>query len=60
MEGLKIYLLKNNSRSANIHLLQINSTAIVELNSGSYSDIAVNQLDKIINEKRVTQFQECF
>ena len=60
MEGLKICLLKNNSRSANIQLQQINNTAIVELNSGSYSDIAINQVDKIINEKTATQFQECF
>ena len=26
----------------------------------SYSDIAIIHLDKIINEKRTTQFQECF
>ena len=54
MEGLKICLLNNNSRSANTHLLQINSTTILELNSGSYFDIAINQLDNIINEKRAT------
>ena len=60
MERLEICLLQNNSRFANIHLLQANSTAAGAPNSCSYSDIAISHLDKIINEKRARQFQECF
>ena len=40
------------------NLLQTNGTAIGAPNSCSYSDIS--HLDKIINEKRATQFEECF
>ena len=50
MEGLEICLLNNYSRFANIDVP----------NSCSYSDIAISDLDKIIHEKRATQFQECF
>ena len=46
MKGLEICLLHNNSRFA--------------MNSCPYSDIAISHLDKIINETRSTQFQECF
>ena len=60
MEGLEICLLNNNSRFANIHLQQTNDTATRGPNSCFYSDTAISHLDKIINEKRVTQFQECF
>ena len=60
MKGLKIYLLSNKSRFGNIHLLQTNGSAPGAPNSCSYSDIAISHLDKIINEKRATQFQECF
>ena len=60
MEGLEICLLNTNSRFANIHLLQTNGTATGAPNSFSYSDIAISHLDKINNEKRATQFQECF
>ena len=60
MEGLEIYFLKNDSRFANIHLLQTNDTADGAPNSCSYSNVAFNHLDKIINEKRATQFQESF
>ena len=60
MEGLEIYFLKNDSRFANIHLLQTNDTADGAPNSCSYSNVAINHLDKIINEKRATQFQESF
>ena len=60
MEGLEICLLNNNSRFANKHLLQTNSTATGTPNSSSYSDTAITQLDQIINKNRATQFQECF
>ena len=60
MEGLEICLLNNNSRFANMHLLQINGTATGVRNSCSCSAIAISHLDKIINEKRASQFQECF
>ena len=60
MKGLEICLLNNNSHFANIHLLQTNGTATGAPNSCSYSDIATSHLDKIINEKKATQFQECF
>ena len=50
MEGLKICLINNYSRFPNIDVP----------NSCSCSDIAISDLDKIINEKRATQFQECF
>ena len=60
MEGLEICLLNNNSRFATIHLLHTNGTATGAPNSCSYSNIAISHLDKIINEKRATQFQECF
>ena len=60
MEGLGICLLHNNSRFVNIHLLLTNVIATGVPNSCSYSDIAISHLDKIISEKRATQFQECF
>ena len=60
MEGLKICFLNNNSRFSNINLLLTNGTATGAPNSSSYSDITISQLDKITNEKRATQFQECF
>ena len=53
-------LLNNNSHFPNIHLLQTNGTATGAPNWCSYSDIATSHLDKIFNEKRATQFQECF
>ena len=56
----KNFLLNNNSRFADIHLLQINGTATGAPNFCSYSDIVISQLDKIINEKRASKFQECF
>ena len=60
MEGLEIGLLNNNSRFATLHLLHTNGTATGARNSCSYSNIAFSHLDKVINEKRSTQFQECF
>ena len=60
MEGLEIFLLYNNSRFANIHLMQINGTGIGPQNSCSYSNVAISHLDNIINKKIATQFQECF
>ena len=60
MEGLEICLLNNNSRFANIHLLQANGTATGAPNSFSVFDIAISHLNKIINKKRATQFQEYF
>ena len=60
MEGLEICLLNNNSRFANIHLLQTNGTGTGPPNSCSYSNIAICDLDKIINEKGAIQFQESF
>ena len=56
----KNFLLNNNSRFADIHLLQINGTATGTPNFCSYSDIVISQLDEIINEKRHSKFQECF
>ena len=58
VEGLQICLLHNNSRLANIHLLQTNGTVTGAPNSCSYSDVAISHLNKVINEKRATQFQE--
>ena len=60
MDRLEFCLLNNNSRFANILLLQTNGTTTGAPNPCSYSDIAISHLDKIINEKRATQFQECF
>ena len=60
IEGLEICLLHNNPRFVDIHILQTNGTASGAPNSCSYSDIAFSHLDKIINEKRAPQFQECF
>ena len=37
-----------------------NDTSAGAPNSCPYSDVAIRHLDKIINEKRVTKFQECF
>ena len=56
MEGLEIFLLHNNSRFANIHLLQTNGIASGAPNSCSCCDIATSHLDNIINEKTATQF----
>ena len=60
MEGLEVCLLNNNSRFPNIHLLQTNGTGTGGPSSCFYFDIATTHLNKIINKKRVTQFQECF
>ena len=56
MEGLEICLFKNNSCFSNIRLLQANGTATRVPKSCSCSDIAISDLDKIINEKKATQF----
>ena len=53
-------MLNNNSRFANIHLLQTNGTTAGAPNSCSFSDVAISHANKIINKKRATQFQECF
>ena len=60
MEGLEIYLFKDNSRFVYIHLLQTDGTATRAPDSCSYSNIAISHLDKIINEKSSSQIQECF
>ena len=61
MEGLENCLLQIClSRFTNIYLLQTNGTATGAPNSCFYSDIAISHLDLIINNKRATQFQECF
>ena len=60
MEGREICLLNNNSRFAKIPLPQTNCTVNGAPNSSSYSDIAIINLDKFINEKRATQFQYAF
>ena len=60
MDRLEFCFLNNNSRFANIHLLQTTGTTTGAPNPCSYSDIAISHLDKIINEMRATQFQECF
>ena len=60
MKGLEISFLNNKSRFDNIHLPQTNGTGTGAPKLCSYSDIATSHLDKIINEKRATQFQECF
>ena len=43
MERLEICLLQNNSRFANIHLLQTNGTAVGAPNSCSYFDIGYSK-----------------
>ena len=45
MEGLEICLLNNNSRFANINLLQTNGTATGPSNSCSYSHKAITLQD---------------
>ena len=60
MERLEICLLNNNSRFANIHLLQTNAATSGAPNLCSYSDIPISHLDNIINEKRATLFQKYF
>ena len=54
----KSFLLNNNSRFADI--LEINGTATGAPKFCSYSDIIISQLDKIVNEKRASKFQEPF
>ena len=43
-----------------IWLLQLRNDVNSYVNSYSYSDISISHLVKIINEKRATQFYECF
>ena len=53
-------MLNNQSYFASIHVLQAHGTATGAPNSCSYSNIAISHVDKIINKKRGTQFEECF
>ena len=47
-------LLNNNSRFADMHLVQTNGTVV---KSCSYLDIVIPCLYKIINGKKTTEFQ---
>ena len=53
-------MLNNQSYFASIHVLQAHDTGTGAPNSCSYSNIAISHVDKIINKKRGTQFEECF
>ena len=52
MEGLEICLFHNNSKFNKDHLLQTNGTATGAPDSCSYSDLAIELLDKHRDKKR--------
>ena len=60
IEGLEICLYNNNSKFDQDHLLQTNRTATGAPNSCSYSDLAIQRLEKLINNKRINNFGEFF
>ena len=60
LEGLQICLYHNNSLFDKKHLLQTNGTATGALNSCSYSEIAINRLDRLIEQEQANNFKERF
>ena len=56
LEWLQLRLYNNNSVFDKSHLLQTNETTIGALNSFSYSDIAINRLDRLIEQEQTNNF----
>ena len=57
LERLQICLYNNNSVFDTNHLLQTNGTATGAPNSFSYSDIAINRLDQLIEQEQANNFK---
>ena len=53
----QICLHNNNSLFDKNRLLQTNGTATGAMNSCSYSDIAINKLDQLIEQERANNFK---
>ena len=60
LEGLQICLYNNNLTFDKNHLLQTNGTLTGVSNSCSYSDIAINRLDRSIEQEEANNFKELF
>ena len=58
LEVLQICLYNNNSIFDKNHLLQTNGTATGAPNSGSYSAIAINRSDWLIEQDQANSFKE--
>ena len=58
LEVLEICLYNNNSIFDTNHLLQTNGTATGSPNSCSYSDIAINRIDRLIEQEQANNFKE--
>ena len=58
LEGLQICFYNNNYIFDKNHLLQTNGTATSAPNSCSYSDIAINRLDQLIEQEQANNFKE--
>ena len=57
LERLQICLYNNNSVFDTNHLLQTNGNATGAPNSFSYSDIAINRLDQLIEQEQANNFK---
>ena len=60
LEGLQIVLYNNKSVFDKKHLLQTNGTAAGAPNSCSCSDVAINRLDRLIEQEQANNFKELF
>ena len=60
LEGLQICLYNINSLFDRNHLLQTNGTVTDAPNSCSYSDIAVNRKNRLIEQEQANSFKELF
>ena len=58
--GLHICMYNNNSKFDKNHLLQTKGTVACAPNSFSYSDIAINRLDQLIEQEQANNFKELF